>query len=153
ASNQYLLVRIYNEDEARKNWARAVMKPAGDADAQPISTVPADLSAGKQLVIKGTDVSFYIPPTGVGVVPEREGSWVRDALTLERLEYCILVDQNGKKRYERGPQEVFPEPTEAFIVRDGARKFRAVELNEIQGLHVKVIAPYSEGGRAHREGD
>ena len=40
---------------------------------------------------------------------------MRDALTLERLEYCILVDQNGKKRYERGPQVVFPEPTEAFV--------------------------------------
>src|SRR5262245_46394538 len=27
-SNQYLLVRIYNEDEARKNWGKAVIKPA-----------------------------------------------------------------------------------------------------------------------------
>lgn len=153
ASNQYLLVRVYNEDEARKNWGRAVIKPASDGDAQPISAAPADLSVGKQLVIKGTDVSFYIPPTGVGVVPEDSGSWVRDALTLERLEYCILVDQNGKKRYERGPQVVFPEPTETFIARDGSRKFRAVELNEIQGLHIKVIAPYTEGGRTYQEGD
>ncbi len=152
ASNQYLLVRVYNEDEARKNWGRAVIKPATDGDA-PISATPADLSVGRQLVIKGTDVSFYIPPTGVGVVPDEAGSWVRDALTLERLEYCILVDQNGKKRYERGPQVVFPEPTEEFIVRDGSRKFRAIELNEIQGLHIKVIAPYTEGGRTFKEGD
>ncbi len=78
---------------------------------------------------------------------------MRDALTLERLEYCILVEQNGKKRYERGPQVVFPEPTEAFITKDGARKFKAIELNEIQGLHVKVIAPYKEGGRDYKEGD
>src|SRR5678810_110198 len=27
-SNQYLLVRVYNEDEARQNWAKAVVKPA-----------------------------------------------------------------------------------------------------------------------------
>lgn len=26
-SNQYLLVRVYNEDEARKNWSKAVVKP------------------------------------------------------------------------------------------------------------------------------
>src|SRR5436190_2677635 len=58
ASNQYLLVRVYNEDEARKNWARAVIKPATDGDAQPISAAPSDLSVGKQLVIRGTDVSF-----------------------------------------------------------------------------------------------
>lgn len=156
-SNQYLLVRIYNEDEARKNWGKAVIKLAavdGDGATPPSpSHAPADLTVGKLLIIKGTEVSFYIPPTGVGVVPDESGNWVRDALTLERLEYCILVDQNGKKRYERGPQVVFPEPTEAFLVKDGARKFRAVELNEIQGLHIKVIAPYTEHGRDYKEGD
>ena len=156
-SNQYLLVRVYNEDEARKNWGQAVIKPAvpdgADAPAQPIARAPADLTVGKQLVIKGTDVSFYIPPTGVGVVPDEHARYVRDALTLERLEYAILVEENGKKRYERGPQVVFPEPTEAFITRDGKRKFRAIELNEIQGLHIKVIAPYTEAGRTYREGD
>ena len=155
-SNQYLLVRIYNEDEARKNWGKAVIKPAaveGEVAAPAPSRAPADLTVGKLLIIKGTEVSFYIPPTGVGVVPDESGAWVRDALTLERLEYCILVDQNGKKRYERGPQVVFPEPTEAFLTKDGARKFRAVELNEIQGLHIKVIAPYAEHGREYKEGD
>jgi major vault protein len=156
-SNQYLLVRVYNEDEARKNWGQAVIKPAAadgtEAPPQPISRAPADLNVGKLLIIKGTDVSFYIPPTGVGVVPDEHGRYVRDALTLERLEYAILVDQNGKKRYERGPQVVFPEPTEAFITKDGARKFKAIELNEIQGLHIKVIAPYVENGRAYKEGD
>ncbi len=159
-SNQYLLVRVYNEEEARKNWSQAVIKPA-TPDSGAESVVPMDLAVGKLLIIKGTDVSFYIPPTGVGVVEDsspcgetsRVGSWVRNALTLERLEYAILVDQNGKKRYERGPHVVFPEPTEVFIMRDGARKFRAIELNEIQGLHIKVIAPYTENGRTYREGD
>jgi major vault protein len=160
-SNQYLLVRVYNEDEARKNWGKAVIKPAaadasGGGGGEPtggISRAPAELSVGKLFIIKGTDVSFYIPPTGVGVVPDENGEYVRDALTLERLEYCILVDQNGKKRYERGPQVVFPETTETFVQREGARKFRAIELNEIQGLHIKVIAPYSDGTRQYREGD
>jgi major vault protein len=154
-SNQYLLVRVYNEDEAGRNWAKAVVKPAtgeGAAEPAPLAT-PPDLTVGKLYIIKGTDVSFYIPPTGVGVVQDEQGRYVRDALTLERLEYCILVDQNGKKRYERGPQVVFPEPTESFIQRDSHRKFRALELNEIQGLHIKVIAPYTEGGQSFKEGD
>ncbi|MEO8700820.1 MAG: hypothetical protein ABI867_12295, partial [Kofleriaceae bacterium] len=30
---------------------------------------------------------------------------------------------------------------------------RAIELNEIQGLHIKVIAPYTENGRTYKEGD
>ncbi len=154
-SNQYLVVRVYNEDEARKHWSQAVIKPAGDGpeSTAPMGGAPRDLTVGRLFIIKGTDVSFYIPPTGVGVVTDESGSYVRDALTLERLEYCILVDQNGKKRYERGPQVVFPEPTETFIARDGVRKYKAIELQEIQGLHVKVIAPYTEAGRSYREGD
>ncbi len=161
-SNQYLLVRVYNEDEARKNWSKAVVKPAavdGEvvAPATAVSSAPQDLTVGKQLIIRGTEVSFYIPPTGIEVV--RDGEWyAREALTLERLEYAILVDENGKKRYEVGPQVVFPLPTERFVEArdDGGRpskKFRAVELNEIQGLHIKVIADYTENGVAHRAGD
>ncbi|KAB2910521.1 MAG: hypothetical protein F9K40_02395 [Kofleriaceae bacterium] len=161
-SNQYLLVRIYNEDEARKNWSQAVVKPAaaeGEAPAQqPSKAPPPDLTVGKQLIIRGTEVSFYIPPTGVEVVADGDGKYAREALTLERLEYAILVDENGKKRYEVGPQVVFPLPTERFVEArdDGGRpskKFRAVELNEIQGLHIKVIADYTEGGRTHKAGD
>jgi major vault protein len=167
-SNQYLLVRVYNEDEARKNWGKAVVKPAagegvggvdGAPAAQPVLTTPPDLTVGKQLIIRGTEVSFYIPPTGIEVVRDAGAeSYTREALTLERLEYAILVDENGKKRFEIGPQVVFPLPTERFVEArdDGGRpnkKFRAVELNEIQGLHIKVIADYTEGGVAHRAGD
>ncbi len=160
-SNQYLLVRIYNEDEARKNWSQAVVKPAvaeGEAPAKLPPAAPPDLTVGKQLIIRGTEVSFYIPPTGVEVVADGDGKYAREALTLERLEYAILVDENGKKRYEVGPQVVFPLPTERFVEArdDGGRpskKFRAVELNEIQGLHIKVIADYVEGGRTHKAGD
>ena len=158
-SNQYLLVRIYNEDEARRNWGEAVVKPAEAPAAGPVASAPPpDLTVGKQLIIRGTEVSFYIPPTGVEVVAEGDGRYVREALTLERLEYAILVDENGKKRYEVGPQVVFPLPSERFVeARDDGgrltRKFRAVELNEIQGLHIKVIADYVEGGRTHHAGD
>lgn len=158
-SNQYLLVRVYNEDEARTNWRKAVVKTVVEslpgAETAPVVTAPppADLTVGKLIIIRGTEVSFYIPPTGVEVV--RDGDkYVRDALTLERLEYCILVDENGKKRYERGPQVVFPLPSEAFIERDGKRKFPAIELNEIQGLHIKVIADYRDAsGKEHAAGD
>jgi len=162
-SNQYLLVRVYNEDEARRNWSQAVVKPAASegepGGGQPVTAAPPpDLTVGKQLIIRGTEVSFYIPPTGIEVVREGADNYAREALTLERLEYTILVDENGKKRYEIGPQVVFPLPTERFVEArdDGGRpskKFRAVELNEIQGLHIKVIADYTEHGVSHRAGD
>ena len=161
-SNQYLLVRVYDEEAARKNWGSGTIKLVeGKSEKEEESTTtkvseidPTTLVIGQQLIIKGTEVSFYIPPTGVEVIKEN-GSYVREALTLERLEYCLLVDEDGNKRYVRGPEVVFPQPTESFKLNDDSeRKSRAYELNEISGLHVKVIADYGdEFGENHKEGD
>ncbi len=163
-SDQYLIVRVYDEEAARANWKKAVIKPqtgpsAGASDAseeeggvRPDRDIP-ELTMGKLLVIRGTDVSFYIPPTGAEVVQDQNRAYARKAVTLERLEYCILLSEDGNKRYIRGPAVVFPKPTETFVTKQGARKFRAIELNEISGLYIKVIAAYEEDGRACREGE
>lgn len=146
-SNQYLLVRVYNEEEARDNWTKAVVKTAEGSEPKVISGAPSDLTVGKHYVIKGTEVSFYMPPTGVTAVMDESGNYVREALTLERLEYCILVNESGDKRYEKGPAVVFPAPNEKFITSPakGEKKFRAIELTPIQGIYVKVISDYTEG--------
>lgn len=170
-SNQYLLVRVYDEDAARENWANSVIKTndtpaasnpeeveqnaAPDEAATPsINAVSVDtLSVGKIMVIKGTEVSFYIPPTGIEVIPVEGTEYIREAVTLERLEYCILKDENGNKRYVHGPAVVFPEPTEAFVPSQNGFKFRAVELSEISGIYVKVIAEYDEDNRHYNVGE
>lgn len=159
-SNHYLIVRVYDEEAARKNWGQAVIKPQTAAPGEPVEggeVKPAvdvpDLTMGKLLVIKGTEVSFYIPPTGIEVVPDENDNYVRPAVTLERLEYCILLDEDGNKRYIIGPAVVFPKPTETFVEKSGLRKFKAIELNEISGLYIKVIAPYEEDGRQYKVGE
>ena len=159
-SNQYLVVRVYDEESAKQNWGKAVIKPQSGAadDVESSAKVIADvdlpeLTMGKLLVIKGTDVSFYIPPTGVEIVREEGNQYVREAVTLERLEYCILLDEDGNKRFIQGPAVVFPEPTETFVERGQRRKFKAIELNELSGLYVKVIAPYEEDGRSYKVGE
>ena len=161
-SNQYLLVRVYDEAAAKANWKNAVIKAraeggeaegAGEEGAFQPDRLVSELSMGQLLIIRGTDVSFYIPPTGVEVVPEGEENYVREAVTLERLEYCILLDENGNKRYIQGPAVVFPKPTESFVEKEGARKFRAIELNENSGIYLKVIAPYEEKGAHYKVGD
>lgn len=170
-SNQYLLVRVYNENEAHENWHKAVIRTALDPNAKPDPNAkseqvvpPPQLPVGKLLIIRGDEVSFYIPPTGISVVQDGtdekgKPKYVRDAMTLERLEYCILIDEDGNKRYEQGPSVVFPEPTERFVESKDERsgkstmKFRAIELNEIQGLHVKVIADYEENNKKHWAGE
>lgn len=210
-SNQYLLVRVYNEKSAQDNWDQAVIKPAADSQPVPVTPItaavdalkddasedvrkkaeakdlkatetvqkkadtkkatetssgdspslrvmgdvkPEDLGVGNLFIIEGTGVSFYIPPTGIEVVPDDDGSMVRQAVTLESLEYCILLDEDGEKRYERGPSVVFPKPTEKFMANTGGNeKFRAIELNEVSGVYLKVIKPYKEGNKQYKEGD
>lgn len=143
--DQYLLVRVYDEDAAVANWGDTIAMTNDEDDEEAVVSKTAeelDLSLGKLLVIK--DVFFYIPPTGVGVIPGEDGEYVRDALTLEMSEYAILVDSNGNKRYEPGPQIVFPEPTEEFFEEDGSIKFKPIELTPTQGLHVKINCDYQD---------
>ena len=154
-SNEYLIVRVYNEELAKKNLSNAIIKAASETekDKKPKSLIAVeDLVTGKLLVIKGTDVSFYIPPTGIEVVSDN-GKYVRKAVTLERLEYCILLDQNGSKRYVIGPSVVFPKPTEEFLIQDDKRIFKALELNDNMGIYLKVIADYEENGRKYLTGE
>ena len=123
---------------------------------RPENTGDLQFTMGQMLVIRGNEVSFYMPSTGVQVVPEPQSQqYVRSAVTLEQLEYCILLDESGTKRYVHGPAVVFPEPTETFVrnEQDGDRKFRALELDERTGIYVKVIEAYEEDGRTHEVGD
>lgn len=149
-SNQYLLARVYDADAANRNEGVVT-----DADGKEQKTSDKYFP-GQMLIIKGTEVSFYIPPTGIEVIPVggSGSSYIRDAVTLERLEYCILKNENGNKRYLHGPAVVFPEPTETFVktAHDGYC-FRAIELSKISGIYVKVIAEYKEGKVTHPIGE
>jgi len=161
--NQYLIVRVINDEEASKNWDKAIIKPQASEVGQSASkhksiSRPESLSVGQLILIKGTEVSFYIPPTGLEVVKDDVGEYIREAVTLEQLEYCVLTDQNGERRIEKGPQVVFPKPSETFTEIEGDRgqkfrKFKAIELTKISGIHVKVTAPYEEDGKKYGAGD
>ena len=140
-SNQYLVARVYDAESLNKS----------KAEDEP------EYVNGQILIIKGTEVSFYIPPTGIeikAIENDRNKGYVRDAITLERLEYCILKDEDGNKRYVHGPEVVFPSPTESFIEDgDGHVKRNAIELSDISGVYVKVIADYKDETGEHKTGE
>ena len=144
-SNQYLLARVYDADAAKKNMDAATIV---DTEGNEVKDKKAsEYFMGQLLVIKGTEVSFYVPPTGIEVIPigGKGGEYVRDAVTLERLEYAILKDEDGEKRYVHGPAVVFPKPTEVFVeTPKGGVIFRALELSPISGIYIKVIADYKD---------
>lgn len=134
-SNQYLLARVY------------------DADALPESE---GYVTGQLIVIKGTEEPFYIPPTGIEVLPieEKGDNYIREAVTLEKLEYCILKNEQGEKKYVHGAAVVFPKPDETFVENPkGGYKFKAIELSDISGVYVKVVSDYEENGKKHFAGE
>lgn len=145
-TNQYLIVHVYNATEAN----------AAPAAVLGLKSAPAGITfePGEKRIIRGTEVTTYLPPNGVEVIADANGNYVRDAVTLQRLEYCVLVGEDGKKKPVRGEAVVFPAPDQRFLEENGTRKFRAIELSEITGLHVKVIAPYvDEEGVQRTEGE
>lgn len=149
-SNQYLLARVYEAESANANTGEMI-----NAEGQKIEEIKKNYVNGQILVIKGTEVSFYIPPTGIEVVPvnnDHRNGYVREAITLERLEYCILKDEDGNKRYVHGPEVVFPKPTETFVASaSNSYIFRAIELSKISGVYAKVIAEYKDKDKAGKE--
>ena len=152
-SNQYLLARVYDADAAQAGIKDATIV---DANGNETEAKNEKYFVGQLMVIKGTEISFYIPPTGIEVIPQTPygDDYVRDAVTLERLEYAILKDEDGEKRYVHGPAVVFPEPTETFMkAKKDSPIFRAYELSPISGLYVKVIADYEENGEKHKVGE
>ena len=151
-TNQYLLARVYEAEAASNNEGEIL-----DTTGQKIETKETYVN-GQILVIKGTEVSFYIPPTGIEVIPinnDPSQDYTREAITLERLEYAILKDENGSKTYAHGPQVVFPKPTETFVAAPkGGYVFRAIELSPISGIYAKVIAEYKDdNGTVHPVGE
>jgi major vault protein len=151
-SNQYLLARVYEAEVANNSQGEI-----RDAEGNLIENTNKYVN-GQILVIKGTEVSFYIPPTGIEVIPVNNNTdrgYTRNAVTLERLEYCILKDEDGNKRYVHGPEVVFPKPTETFVTNANNNYiFKAIELSPISGIYIKVIAEYTdENGTVHPVGE
>ena len=156
-SNQYLIARVYDADSL--NAAKIKQNSATtetETERKSTEAKPQFIN-GQILIIKGTECSFYIPPTGIEVKAinnDPSNGYVRNAVTLERLEYCILKDEDGEKRYVHGPAVVFPEPTETFVTSaKGGYVFRAIELSKISGIYVKVIAEYKDGDSIHPVGE
>ena len=176
--NQYLLCRVYNDEAISDSEAVIKMsenmatestetkekdsKKQAKEDQKTVAEVTKKRATGQYFIVQGTDVSFYIPPTGVEVLKEIDNSnvdtngYIRNAVTLETLEYCILKDENGEKRYVQGPAVVFPRPTEVFITKDKnnkrTRKFLAIELNDLSGLYIRVIEDYKDDGKDYKKG-
>lgn len=175
-TNQYLKVRVYNAAEANKTLSPVnVTKPENTPtlpdevqeylSEKSLMEEPKETSApaksyvdGEIIIIKGTECPFYIPQTGFEVIPLGnllKNGFIRSAVTLENLEYCVKKKENGEQIYIKGPAVVFPEPDENFVKNKDTNDFifHAYELTDTSGIYVKVLMDYTENGVEHKAGD
>lgn len=126
--DEYLIARVYD---------------SVDGDGSPIGT---------EKVIKGADVSFYIPATGLEVIPAEKGGYVRKARRLRKnmgLHVRIVKpfeagegEQVPAGKYAAGQdlflrdREGFFFPTEALEV---VGEVSATPLAEREGIYVREL--------------
>ena len=80
ASNQYLVVKVYGDVDTTAPYfqvtsrsatiTRATAESPTDAGAVAPDASAVALNRGQLIVIRGLDTQFYIPPTGVDIVPD-----------------------------------------------------------------------------------
>ncbi len=101
---------------------------------------------GRQYIITGREVSFFVPVTGIEVVKDGTGKYVREALVLQQLEYCVLVSETGQKTVVRGPGIVFPRNAgETFYTYQNNATFRPIELGKKRmGIYVKALVDFTD---------
>ena len=170
-SNQFLVAMVYEAKKAEDGWTKdTVVEDAADPliDAESSESTgqqretpspqqeslttegkglptPESFAVGTRIVIRGTQVSFFIPCTGVETIKDDDDNYVREAVTLEQMEYCELIGESGSKEFPKGPKVVFPSPTQIFGTDSRKRrKFRPTELNTINGIHLKVTADFTD---------
>ncbi|MDF1660744.1 MAG: hypothetical protein P1V97_03175 [Planctomycetota bacterium] len=77
-SSQYLVVKVYGEVDNEAPYynitakSAAIRETTDDTDAEQLSDVDSgiELTRGQLIVIRGLDTQFYIPPTGLDIVPD-----------------------------------------------------------------------------------
>ncbi len=112
-----------------------------------------DRPIGSEVIVRGADVSFYVPRTGLEVVPNPRGGYVREAHRLKKgmgLHLRVIKtfdagedDQVPPGRYEAGQdlfltdREGYFFPTESLEV---VCEIAAVPLAEREGLYARDLA-------------
>ncbi|MDX9720190.1 MAG: hypothetical protein RBU37_05555 [Myxococcota bacterium] len=147
ASNQYLVVKCYGEVDKDAPYYRVTALSAGittataeevhgDAQLALSAREERELQRGQLIVIRGLDTQFYIPPTGVDVVPDLS---VGEGVTLSAEAARQLLSKTAEPT---PPSE--PEP------KEGSAFFASSEEREAKPRPKAKAAPWqsAKGGGA-----
>ncbi|MEZ0227854.1 MAG: hypothetical protein ACAI25_04465, partial [Planctomycetota bacterium] len=134
---------VVDGHELRENqflWLRVYDRIEGD---------PSPIGTGK--IVRGSEVSFYIPKTGLEVVPDRTG-YIRNAVTLRRntglhvravKEFTAGADDDVPAGSYAAGQGIFIKDREGFFFPTGnlevVGEVRTIPLSDKEGIYVRDI--------------
>ena len=143
--DEYLVVQVY--DEVVEGTEEVQVRESDEEHSGRLkeATSLRGKPIGAQAIITGEYVRFYIPPTGVEVLKDHKGEFVRKAVRLSDMHYCAIMDEKGQVHYHRGPGVIFPaSPYQKFIAIDNERIFPAYTLTKNSGIHLLVIKGFDK---------
>jgi major vault protein len=81
----------------------------------------------------------------------KQARLVRNAVVLTEKEFCVIIDEDGRRKVSRGPDRVFPGPYDTFMT-EGSRNrvYDAYELLPQRALWLRVIGEISKDDLASR---
>lgn len=160
ASNQYLVVKVYGEVDRTAPFYDVTARSAGitrataentseDSSKAPLLNPNAqvELKRGQLIVIRGLDTQFYIPPTGVDIVPDisiDDSGTVINAAAARQLLSQHKQSASDDAAPEWRAEEPLSEPSEDGYAAKGMPRQQvpnAVVDQSARNRHRKVAAP------------
>jgi hypothetical protein len=151
-SDQYLVVEVYSNDidsgapyygttiKSAKITTFTADSGAGESEdaeekkaPRPVELQETDLTRGQLIVIRGLDTQFYIPPTGVDVVPDTSADATGAAISGEKAKEILAQALEAAEE---------PPVFEAFGNADGLETFgpEIASLASTEGVRSKKMA-------------
>jgi hypothetical protein len=125
--------------------------PAPQVFRGPAPALPDDVTSrfpmGAEFVVRGSKMPLFIPPTGIIVVANLKGEYVRKGVRIEADEYVTMVNRSGRISFVYGPTTVVPCIDQEFKVNpaDGKLVFEAVQIDDNSGVLLRTLGSMTVG--------
>lgn len=158
ASDQYLVVKVYGEVDHEAPYHEITVRSAGittftadSLDGSPAPSAakpPARLTRGQLIVIRGLDTQFYIPPTGVDIVPDTS---IDDAGTSLSADVARQLIQQSRALAPAPGAPPAPSPSPAVVLDEEADWAAEAEVQQREEAPAKKAARRPAQAQAYIE--
>jgi len=156
---------VETEEEAtdETEGASLLIMTSAAPPAPPSSPMAAEvlpeLTIGSEWIVRGSKTKFFIPPTGVKVLPatdpvtKSKDPYVMNGVQLEADEFVTLKNRSGRISYVLGSTTVIPCEDQVFVTDGrGNPRFKANSIDENSGVLLRTLVAMTQSEIQRRMG-